>query len=146
MWFNKICGVRYKVLTTASMKMTFFWDVALCSLVYVDRRFRSAHCLHHQGDRGLSVQNESRAGEPLIVRRWRSAQLPTVTKRAIGVESYGNSYYPVCSLASVIKTVIWPTEQKSRKWLFVIVNRINPSFIFKNRRQFNYRFRYNMYD
>jgi hypothetical protein len=32
------------------MKMTVFWDVAPCSLVEVYRRFRCAHCLHHQGD------------------------------------------------------------------------------------------------
>jgi hypothetical protein len=33
------------------MKMTVFWDVALCSLVEIDRRFRGAYCLHHQDDR-----------------------------------------------------------------------------------------------
>jgi hypothetical protein len=37
----------------ASLKMTVFWDVALYSLVEVDQRFRSAYCLHHQGDRLL---------------------------------------------------------------------------------------------
>jgi hypothetical protein len=26
------------------------WDVAPCSLVEIDRRFRGAYCLHHQGD------------------------------------------------------------------------------------------------
>lgn len=26
-----------------------FWDVALCSLVLIDRRFRGDNCLHHQG-------------------------------------------------------------------------------------------------
>jgi hypothetical protein len=31
--------------------MTILWDVARCSLVETDRRFRGAHCLHHQGDR-----------------------------------------------------------------------------------------------
>jgi hypothetical protein len=31
--------------------MTAFWDIAPCSLVEVDRRFRSAYCLHHQGER-----------------------------------------------------------------------------------------------
>jgi hypothetical protein len=40
--------VRFKVLTEANMKMAAFWDVAPCSLVEVDRRFRDAHCLHHQ--------------------------------------------------------------------------------------------------
>jgi hypothetical protein len=37
----------------ASMKMTVFWNVALYSLVETDGRFRSAYCLHHQGDRLL---------------------------------------------------------------------------------------------
>jgi hypothetical protein len=30
--------------------MKIFWDVAPCNLVEIDRRFRSAYCLHHQGD------------------------------------------------------------------------------------------------
>jgi hypothetical protein len=42
--------VRFQVLTEASMKFTVFWDVAPCSHVEVDRRFRGAYCLHHQGD------------------------------------------------------------------------------------------------
>jgi hypothetical protein len=40
--------VRFQVLTVASMKMTVFWNVALCSLVEVYRCFRGACCLHHQ--------------------------------------------------------------------------------------------------
>jgi hypothetical protein len=31
--------------------MAAFWDIAPCSLVEEDRRFRAAHYLHHQGDR-----------------------------------------------------------------------------------------------
>jgi hypothetical protein len=42
--------VRFQVLTAASMKIRAFWDMAPCSLVAVDRRFRGAYCLHHQGD------------------------------------------------------------------------------------------------
>jgi hypothetical protein len=42
--------VRFQDLTTASMKMTVFWDVAPCSLTEVYRRFRCACCLHHQVD------------------------------------------------------------------------------------------------
>jgi hypothetical protein len=41
--------VRVHVLTAASMLLVF-WDVAPCSHVEVDRRFRGAYCLHHQGD------------------------------------------------------------------------------------------------
>jgi hypothetical protein len=32
------------------MKTTAFWDIALCSLVRVDRRLRASYCLHRQGD------------------------------------------------------------------------------------------------
>jgi hypothetical protein len=32
------------------MEMTAFWDIASCSLVGVDRRFREGFCLHHQGN------------------------------------------------------------------------------------------------
>jgi hypothetical protein len=31
------------------LKMTVFWDVAPCSPVETDRRFRGSYCLHHQG-------------------------------------------------------------------------------------------------
>jgi hypothetical protein len=42
--------VGFQVLTAVSMKFRVFWDVAPCSHVEVDRRFRGAYCLHHQGD------------------------------------------------------------------------------------------------
>jgi hypothetical protein len=29
---------------------TALWDIAPCSLVEVDRRFKGAYCLHYQGD------------------------------------------------------------------------------------------------
>jgi hypothetical protein len=32
------------------MKMAVFWVVAQCNLVQIDRRFRGACCIHHQGD------------------------------------------------------------------------------------------------
>jgi hypothetical protein len=41
--------MRFQVLTAVSMNMTVFWDVAPCSLVEIDRRFRGAYCLYHQG-------------------------------------------------------------------------------------------------
>jgi hypothetical protein len=40
--------VRFQVLTAACMKFRFFWDVATCSYVELDRRFRGEYCLHHQ--------------------------------------------------------------------------------------------------
>jgi hypothetical protein len=39
--------VKFQVLTAASMKMTFFWDIAPCSLAEIDRRFRGSYCLHY---------------------------------------------------------------------------------------------------
>jgi hypothetical protein len=41
--------MRFQVLTAASMKFRVFWDVAPCSHIELDRRFRGAYCLHHQG-------------------------------------------------------------------------------------------------
>jgi hypothetical protein len=37
----------------SGMKCTVFWDVALCSQLGVDRRFRGSYYLHHQGDECL---------------------------------------------------------------------------------------------
>jgi hypothetical protein len=42
--------LRFQVLKAASINMTSFLDTAPCNLVEVDRRFRRAYCLHHQGD------------------------------------------------------------------------------------------------
>jgi hypothetical protein len=39
--------MSFQVLTVANMKMIAFWDIAPCSVVEVDRRFKGAHCLHH---------------------------------------------------------------------------------------------------
>jgi hypothetical protein len=33
-----------------SMKFIVFWDIAPCSHIEVDRHFRGAYCLHHQGN------------------------------------------------------------------------------------------------
>jgi hypothetical protein len=42
--------VRFRVSTEASMKFRVFWNETPCSLAGVNRRFRGAYCLHHQGD------------------------------------------------------------------------------------------------
>jgi hypothetical protein len=48
---NLLPGVRFQVLTAASMKFRFvFWDVLQCKII-VDQRFRGTCCVHHQGDR-----------------------------------------------------------------------------------------------
>jgi hypothetical protein len=45
---SKVASMRFQVLTATNMRMAVFWDVAPCSLVEVDRRFRGTYCLHHQ--------------------------------------------------------------------------------------------------
>jgi hypothetical protein len=51
--------VRFRVIIAASMKMNMkfrvFWDVAQCSHVEVDLRFRGAYCFHHHPDDGDST-------------------------------------------------------------------------------------------
>jgi hypothetical protein len=42
------CWKGIQVFAVVSVKMTAFWNVAPCSLVEIDRRFRGAYCLHHQ--------------------------------------------------------------------------------------------------
>jgi succinate dehydrogenase/fumarate reductase cytochrome b subunit len=49
---NTLQFLSIQVLTAACMKMTVFWDVAPCSLVETDKRFRGACCLHHQVNGG----------------------------------------------------------------------------------------------
>jgi hypothetical protein len=53
--FNVAFRLRFKVLTVMSMKMDVFWEVALYSLVDIDRRFRGAYCLFHQDYESLRV-------------------------------------------------------------------------------------------
>jgi hypothetical protein len=40
---EQIIMMRFRVLTAASMKFRIFWDVAQCSHVEVDRRFRRSY-------------------------------------------------------------------------------------------------------
>jgi hypothetical protein len=49
------------------MKIRVFWGVVPCSLG-VDRRFRGAYCLHHQGESNLNIKinfKERVWGDPL---------------------------------------------------------------------------------
>jgi hypothetical protein len=49
-YLDRLLIVRFKAVTTASMKMRALWDITPCSLVGVHGRFRSAYFLHHQVD------------------------------------------------------------------------------------------------
>jgi hypothetical protein len=58
----------FQVLTAASMNMTVFWEVVLCCLVEIDRRFRGTYCLHHQVGQYLPyyTAQHPRRQQPLI--------------------------------------------------------------------------------
>jgi hypothetical protein len=47
---------RFQAHTAASMKMTAFWNIVLCSFIKVDRRFRGVYCFHHRPDKAGSMQ------------------------------------------------------------------------------------------
>jgi hypothetical protein len=61
------------------LKMTAFWAISPCNFVEVDRHFRRAYCLHHQGD------DEVRTSET-------SAYFHDTTRRYI----QGNCYLHTC--------------------------------------------------
>jgi hypothetical protein len=44
--------------------MAEFRDVAKCSMVEVDRRFRGAYCLRHQVDESLNFYSTTRCNNP----------------------------------------------------------------------------------
>jgi hypothetical protein len=49
-----------KLIEGVKMKMAVFWDVAPCSLVDNDRRFRGAYCqYHHLDDRMMKAVSSS---------------------------------------------------------------------------------------
>jgi hypothetical protein len=49
-YVNMVLCVGFQVVTAASMKISVFWVVALCSQVEIYQSFRGTCCLHHQGD------------------------------------------------------------------------------------------------
>jgi hypothetical protein len=59
--------MSYPYKTTGKMiKMIVFWDVAQCSLVETDPRFRGAYCVHHQRDPKRQSSSNSSPWEPEI--------------------------------------------------------------------------------
>jgi hypothetical protein len=69
----------FQVLTPTSMYMAVFWDVAPCSLVDTDRRFRGAFYLHHQGEKRSTGQEISSLLNPKIHYPAHNAGLSTRT-------------------------------------------------------------------
>jgi hypothetical protein len=63
----KICLLLISFWITQWMKLKASWAITPCtSFVDVDRRFRGAYCLHHQGDESLS-----RSRRPELIHRLR---------------------------------------------------------------------------
>jgi hypothetical protein len=60
-YYIKLYLVRFQVLAAASMKMIAFWDIAPCSFVEVDRRFRGCPELYFPKD---VAGNEMRVSRP----------------------------------------------------------------------------------
>jgi hypothetical protein len=60
-----IISVRFQVVTAANMKMAVSWNIALCSLVEVHRRFSSTYWLHHQGDKDVGSEHLWNVGKLL---------------------------------------------------------------------------------
>jgi hypothetical protein len=77
--------VRFQVLTAARMRMTVFRDVAPCSLVEIDRRFRGAYCLHnHRPDEAVSTSETS-------------ANFYEITGSYIPEDSHPHTYIYICA-------------------------------------------------
>jgi hypothetical protein len=53
------------------MRFRVFCDVAPCSHVEVDRRFRGAYCVHHQGDLMMEAVGPSETSINFNVTTWR---------------------------------------------------------------------------
>jgi hypothetical protein len=49
---KRLIRVRFHVLKALSVKTAAFWDIALCTLLEVERLFRGAYFLHHCTDDG----------------------------------------------------------------------------------------------
>jgi hypothetical protein len=47
----------HPLITSLILKFRVFWDVAPCSYVEVDRRFRGTYCIHHLGDDDRGSRN-----------------------------------------------------------------------------------------
>jgi hypothetical protein len=62
---------RFQVLTAANMKFRVVWDVPPCSNAEVDRRFRRAYCLHHQGALMMEAVRTSETSANFNVTTWR---------------------------------------------------------------------------
>jgi hypothetical protein len=76
--------LRFKVLTVVRMKIRVFWDIASCSLI-IDRHFRGAYCLHHQGIH--------RTGPGLVMLQLWTHEVVLLTLQSSGLACYSEVCY-----------------------------------------------------
>jgi hypothetical protein len=78
------------------MKTAVFFDVALCSLIGVDRRFRGAYCLHHL--KRLSVFTKLHGAAILVICncRYKAAICTTAWKRYGDCSGGDNTDIDIC--------------------------------------------------
>jgi hypothetical protein len=55
-----------KMRSLLNKKTRAFCDIAPCSIVGVDRRFRDVYCLHHQGDEIALMMEAVRTSETSV--------------------------------------------------------------------------------
>jgi hypothetical protein len=102
---NKLCYVRFEILTAVAMKNAVFGDVALCRFC-VNRRFGGTYRLHLQGrkirERGNSVSRwlQSARSRILLPWRWRLYDPPKrrFTQNLHSATSQKAAFFKLCSI------------------------------------------------
>jgi hypothetical protein len=61
---TKIAFINHFFPTTHSIKEGNYWDTAPCSLAEVDKHFKGAYCLHHQGGESVCFYETTRRNIP----------------------------------------------------------------------------------
>jgi hypothetical protein len=92
--------MRSEVLTATRMKSVVFRDVAPCRLVNADRRFKAAHCRHHQATilHGVTAQKT-----PIFILVASNLTQETSTGRALCVK-YAD-FKPLILIALMMEAV-----------------------------------------
>jgi hypothetical protein len=98
--------MRFQILTATSKKMTAFWDIAPCSLVDVDRRFRAIHRpdnggITHLWKFGLLQRNYT----ALNSRRLSSIYISVTFWRLLAVETAWTIEIKLCMLFRYYSTL-----------------------------------------
>jgi hypothetical protein len=91
-----IHNVRFQVLTMVSMKFRVFWDVAPCTHIEVDRRFRGT-ASHHQGTLMMQAVCTSETSVNFNVTTWHYIPEDPKLKKSIMIFKYSVKKQCQCS-------------------------------------------------